>query len=86
MRIEAIDAQINAKVYNLYNLTKEEIAIVEKSQQKQQRNVVDISNPCDTKKTPCKKIVVQFLVIEKNLYNRLKLYLWKFFTRIPGIR
>lgn len=31
MRIEAIDAQINAKVYNLYNLTKEEIAIVEKS-------------------------------------------------------
>ena len=22
----------------------------------------------------------------KNLYNRLKLYLWKFFTRIPGIR
>ena len=39
------------------------------------RNVVDISNPCDTKKTPCKKIVVQFLVIEKNFYNRLKLYL-----------
>ena len=31
MRIEAIDAQINAKVYDLYNLTKEEIAIVEKS-------------------------------------------------------
>lgn len=31
MRIDAIDAQINAKVYNLYNLTKEEIAIVEKS-------------------------------------------------------
>ena len=31
MRIEAIDAQINAKVYDLYNLTKEEIAIIEKS-------------------------------------------------------
>ena len=31
MRIDAIDAQINAKVYDLYNLTKEEIAIVEKS-------------------------------------------------------
>ena len=31
MRIEAIDAQINAKVYALYGLTEDEIAIVEKS-------------------------------------------------------
>lgn len=31
MRVEAIDTQINAKVYDLYGLTKEEIAIVEKS-------------------------------------------------------
>ena len=31
MRVEAIDSQINAKVYALYGLTKEEIAIVEKS-------------------------------------------------------
>ena len=31
MRVEAIDTQINAKVYALYGLTKEEIAIVEKS-------------------------------------------------------
>lgn len=31
MRIEAIDAQINAKVYALYGLTEDEVAIVEKS-------------------------------------------------------
>lgn len=31
MRVEAIDNQINAKVYALYGLTEEEIAIVEKS-------------------------------------------------------
>lgn len=31
MRVEAIDTQINAKVYALYGLTEEEIAIVEKS-------------------------------------------------------
>lgn len=31
MRIEAIDAQINAKVYALYGLTEDEIVIVEKS-------------------------------------------------------
>ena len=31
MRLEAIDNQINAKVYALYGLTEEEIAIVEKS-------------------------------------------------------
>lgn len=31
MRVEAIDSQINAKVYALYGLTEDEIAIVEKS-------------------------------------------------------
>ena len=31
MRVEAIDTQINAKVYALYGLTEDEIAIVEKS-------------------------------------------------------
>lgn len=31
MRLEAIDSQINAKVYALYGLTEDEIAIVEKS-------------------------------------------------------
>ena len=34
MRVEAIDSQINAKVYALYGLTEDEIAIVEKSKQK----------------------------------------------------
>lgn len=29
MRVEAIDNQINAKVYALYGLTQEEIAVVE---------------------------------------------------------
>ena len=31
MRVEAIDTQINAKVYALYGLTEDDIAIVEKS-------------------------------------------------------